>query len=362
MTRRLAVAVLGIFLLVGLAGAQGTQVAASPKAAGAGWGGVVTDASVIAAAERAGTATSTQPAVESKEIVKDGVAVTVLVRKATVSADEQPEFIVRFKNVGTEYRNLYDVTAYWKWAIDLTNTDPKATDPGPWRLRMNALPGRAPIDHRQIQPGEGTDVTVNLNDPPFTFAYTYAGSMLQLVPPTRHLNPGHYRLTVAVALTNPFGEGYFEWAGPVTTDPIEVTITEATAKAATKEELVAYDAAIARVTDTLQPGGLWRNGRSPAIDLPKNAATEEVIDAAVNATSLDSKAYRVLRVQPFAGKGVPGAASGSAALLQVGKSYKVVILLPPEISGWWSRFYDTDLLPPPVPAPAAGTSRQTNPG
>jgi hypothetical protein len=156
-------------------------------------------------------------------------------------------------------------------------------------------------------------------------------------------------LTVAVALTTPFGDKHHQWSGPVTTEPVELTITESIQTTATKEELAAYDAAIARVTDNLGPGGLWLNGSSPQINLASDAKTDDVIDAAVNRTSLDSKAYHLLRIQPFNRDQMPGAVSGSAALLRVGKAYKVVILFPTGKSGWWSRFYDTDVVLPKTP-------------
>ena len=97
------------------------------------------------------------------------------------------------------------------------------------------------------------------------------------------------------------------------------------------------------MTDKLQSGGLWLNGSFPKIDLPSNAKTDDVIDAAINQTILDSKSYRVLRVQPFQRDDIPGSVSGSVALLRVGKANKVVVLFPFEKSGWWSRFYDTEV-------------------
>ena len=37
---------------------------------------------------------------------------------------------MRFKNVGKdEYRNHYDVAAYWNWTFELTDTDAHAANP-----------------------------------------------------------------------------------------------------------------------------------------------------------------------------------------------------------------------------------------
>jgi hypothetical protein len=307
-----------------------------------------------AAAAPPETAPSTQPAVESKEVEKDSVAITARLKRTTIPADEQPEFIVRFRNVGKEqYRNLYDVTAYWNWTINLINTDPRATNPGPWRLQMNAIPYRAKLEHRQIKPGESTDVIVNLNDPPFTFNYVYAGDVNQMIPPVRRLPPGRYQMTTKVELTSPFGPGYFQWSGPATTTGVELTITGAPQKKVTKEEQDAYDAGIARITEKFDSSGLWTNGLSIPIDLPNSAKPEDVIDAAVNSAVLDSKAYRVLTIKPFTLDRLPGEIPATAALLQVGKSYQVVFFSRAGAKGWWSRFYDTEVAMPPTSPPGA---------
>ncbi len=307
---------------------------------------------LLAAATPAATAASALPAAESQAVERDGVAVTVVLTKSKFSTNEQPEFIVRFRNVGKEqYRNLYEVNAYWKWTIELTDIDEHAASPGPWRLHMNSIPMRVPLEHRQIKPGETSDVKVNLNDPPFTFDFAYAGHAGREIAPLRHLKPGQYRLTAKVALTDPFGPGYFEWNGPVTSAGIDLTITEAPPRKVTQEEQEAYSDATAGVIDKLDPEGLWQNGGFPKIDLPKDAKPEDVIDAAVNRTSLESKAYRVLRVTTFSRKRMNGKISGTAALLQVGKSYKVVIFFPTEATGWWSRFYDAEMAAPPTSRP-----------
>lgn len=94
---------------------------------------------LLTAAIPPATAPSTAPAAESKEVEKDNAVVTVLLTETRVSTDQQPEFIVRFRNVGKEqYRNLYDVGAYWNWTIEWTDLDPHAASPGPWRLHMNS--------------------------------------------------------------------------------------------------------------------------------------------------------------------------------------------------------------------------------
>jgi hypothetical protein len=306
----------------------------------------------MAAGEPPASAPATKPVPESQGVTIDNVSVSIVLVRPTISTDEQPEFLMRFKNVGKEgYRNLYDVGAYWKWTIQATPTDPKvASKPRPWRLGMNATSHAPNIEHRQIKPGERTDVVVNLNDPPFTFVYTDASVTDQLVAPIRHLAPGRYKLTAQVSLTSPFGPGYFEWIGPATTQPIELTVTLAKPQAVTKEEQAAYDAAIDKVTAKLPPNGLWSNGRFPQIDLPKNASVDEVIDMAVNNSSLGSKVYHILSVKPFSRENMPGTLAGKAALVQVGKAYKVVIFFPTEQTGWWSRFYDADMaLPQTVP-------------
>lgn len=317
----------------------------------AGWLCILVGVLLLAAEVRADAPASTRTVVESTPVEKGCVAVSVEARRSAVPADEQPDFVVRFKNLGSDYANLYDVGAYWNWTIRLTNVHPHAPEPGPWRMRMNSIPMRAHLEHRQIKPGESTEIAVNLNDPPFTFAYVYEGKEKKSVPPTRFLKPGRYQVAVTVSLPDfPIGDDKHFWLGPVTTKPIELTIADAPARAETKQEVAAYDVAIAHVTDKLQPHGMWMNGGFPQVNLPKQATAEAVIDMAVNLSILGSKDYRVLRVRPFNNDG----ASGHAALLRVGKGYKVAVLFPIGPDGWWSRFYDSDLTPTKVPHPGVG--------
>ena len=293
------------------------------------------------------TTPSTQPALaESTPVVKDGVSVTMSPIQQTISTDEQPRFVVRFSNTGGDYINLYDVGAYWDWRFEFARKDKQSEQPGPWVLRMASIIDRHRIEHRQIKAGENTEVAVDLNDPPFTFDFVYGGLVKHLVAPVRHLSAGTYQMTITIALQNPFGPGFHEWTGPLTTEPVELVVRQPLPKEITKptpQEIVAYDEAIHRMTANLQPDGLWQNGVSPDINLPKNATAEDVIDAAVNQTVLASKEYRVLRMQPFSSSGLPRAVSGSAALLQVGQSFKVLIFFPYGNAGWWTRFYDTTI-------------------
>lgn len=300
---------------------------------------------------------STRPATESVPVEKAGVAVSIAVTHSPVPADQQPELFIRFKNLGNDYVNLYDVGAYWNWKIQFTNSDPNALQPGPWMLRMHSIPMRGNLEVRQIKPGESTELAINLNDPPFTFEYGYDGAQDKPIRPRRFLQPGRYQVTAKVSLPNfPIGEDKHFWLGPVQTKAVELTIVDATPHVASKEELAAYDQAIARVTAKLGPGGLWLNGVAPKVDLPRNATVDAAIDMAVNQSILGSKDYRVLHVAAFEREGMPGAVKGHAALVRVGKSYKVAVLFPFEGGGWWSRFYDAEVQLPATP-PAAKDAR-----
>jgi hypothetical protein len=81
-----------------------------------------------------------------------------------------------------------------------------------------------------------------------------------------------------------------------------------------------------------------------------------VIDAAVNNTLLDSNAYRMLEVKPVTGTEMPGEGPGTAALLQVGKAYKVLVFSPAGATGWWFRFYDAEVMLPPTSRPEGGAN------
>jgi len=289
---------------------------------------------------------STQPAIiESKPAVKDGVAITVALKQQAISTDDQPHLVVRFTNVAGDYINLYDVNAYFDWEMEFRPAAKDGAKPLPLLLKMDKLPHRIAIAHLQIKPTESLEVPINLNDPPFTFHYEsgeaadHAGG-----PKIRHLAPGNYQVALTIKLNNPFGKGYHQWSGPLTTEPVELVVGPPNPDqnaAPTAEQSAAYSAAIHRWTDKFD--GLWLNGRFPEIDLPRDARVEDVIEAAVNRTILESKVYHILKTEPFVKKGSPEIKPGTASLVQVGKAYKVVIVFPFENRGWWSRFYDAEV-------------------
>jgi hypothetical protein len=292
------------------------------------------------------TAPSSPQSAESKPVEKDGVSVTVATNQRSISADEQPGFVVRFKNTSADYINLYDVQASWDWQIRFTNTDKRAGHPGPWLLRMDKLPHRYPIAHKQIKAGESLEVAVNLADPPFTFDFVYEGETDKPVAPVRRLGPGKYQMTITITLPNPFGPGHHLWVGPLTTDPLELEVRNPVANGResqpTAQEIAAYDSAIDQVTKQLEPHGLWLNGGTPEIKLPPDAKPEDVIASAVNRHMLESKAYHILRVRRL------DRPTGelSVALVRVGTKTRVLVFFPTGKIGWWTRFYDTDLASP----------------
>jgi hypothetical protein len=298
----------------------------------------------FASAEQPATGPSSQPAVESKPVEKDGVAVSVILKPGIISADEQPKIVVRFKNTTADYINLYDVEAFWDWQIQFTSTDEHAAHPGPWKLRMDKILLRYPVAHKQMKAGECVEVVADLNDPPFTFDFVYAGAANKTVPPLRNLSPGTYRMTIAVGLQNPFGAGRHEWVGPVTTDAVELVVCkpDAAETKPTTQEVSAYDDAINRVTEKLRPNGEWTNGITPGIQLAADAKAGDVIASAVNVQSQECKAYRILRVRRL------DRPQGdlSAALLRMGTKTRVLVFFPIGKSGWWTRFYDADPAPP----------------
>lgn len=276
-------------------------------------------------------------------VEKDGVAVSVSLKQPSIPADEQPQIVVRFQNTTSDYINLYDVEAVWDWRIRFTSTDRRAKLPGPWRLRMDSIPNRYPITHKQIKGGESLTVSVNLNDPPFTFDYVYEGPHTGPLTPIRQLSRGTYRMSIDIALRNPIGQpGYHFWTGPVTTQSIEYSVrgldNHGPVAKPTSREMAAYDHAIDQVTRGLQPGGLWLNGVAPDINLPSDARAEEVIASSVNQYLLESKAYRILRVRRLDLSGV----NASAALVKVGAKLKVLIFFPSAGTHWWTRFYDAE--------------------
>ncbi len=294
-----------------------------------------------------GTEPSSRPSAESKPVEKDGVSVSVSLKQRTIPSDEQPKFVVRFGNTTKDYINLYNLKAYCGWHIQFTGTDKRAAHPGPWELRMDKIPSRIDVALEQIKAGESMEVAVDLNDPPFTFDFVYEGAQKKPVAPVRRLGPGTYRVIITIALQNPFGPSPHMWVGPLTTDAVELKVSEAAANAKesspTAQEVADYDNAIDQVAQKLDPNGLWQNGGFPEIKLPADAKPEDVIASAVNVYDLGSKAYRILRVKRL------DRSRGddmSAALVRVGKSPKVLAFYPTGKSGWWTRFYDTEIKPP----------------
>jgi hypothetical protein len=303
---------------------------------------------------------SASPPAETKPVEKDGLSVTVSMERRAIPADEQPSFVLRFKNTSNGYINLYGINAFWGWQIRFANINKPAGNPGPWKLRFDTIPGRRHYTaHKQVKPGESTEVAINLNDPPYTFNYVYDGVADHLIAPVRSLSPGAYRLEVNVALKNPFGPGHHEWTGPVTTEPVEFTVdpsgSHGLGSRPTKEEISAYDQVIQRVTGKLDPHA-WMNGSSGEVKLPAGAKLEDVIALAVNKHSLESKAYRILRVRQVDRPKV----GASAALMEVGAKTKVLIFFPEGKEAWWTRFYDT-ALSPPAAQPGAPPSQHALP-
>lgn len=292
------------------------------------------------------TALAANPAA-TQSAKKDGVSITVSLKQQAISTSEQPFFTVRFTNIDNDYINLYDVKAYCDWDIEFIPAAKEGVKPVPLHLKMDKLPRRIPIAHLQIKPTESLEVPIDLNDPPFTFHFETAHPG-DHAPVIRHLPPGNYQVALTIKLTQPFGPGTREWEGPLTTKPIALTVGPPNPDQdapPTPEQSAAYTAAIHRWTDKFD--GLWLNGRAPQINLPSDAKPEDVIEAAVNQTVLESKAYRILQTEPFIKETmVPKIAPGTTAVVMVGKAYKVVIIFPYEKSGWWSRFYDAE-----IPAP-----------
>jgi len=239
--------------------------------------------------------------VESKPAVKDGVSITIALKQPAISTSDQPQLIVRFTNTAADYINLYDVNAYCDWEIAFTPAHKQAELPRPWILKMDKLPHRIPLAHLQIKPTESLEVPINLNDPPFTFHYENAKPADRAaVPSIRHLAPGNYQVAMTIKLTNPFGEGYHLWTGPLTTEPVELVVGPPNPDQnadPTPEQAAAYSAAIRRLNDKLHPSA-WLNGGSPEINLSSDAKPEDVIEAAVNRTILESKVYRILKQNP----------------------------------------------------------------
>jgi len=278
------------------------------------------------------------------EIPPSAVTVSAATKQPVFPADCQPTFTVTFKSNWTDYINLYDVKAYWNWELRLYDLGKPAGLDNPWRVQFekNTM-GFTAMD--QIKPGESLAVDVDLNDPAYTFQYVYQGAQNRPVQPLRHLQPGRYRMELTITLKPPFGPGYHMYVGPATPNALTFTVKRAVAQRPTPEQVKAWDQALdsaaAIVNDRY---GLWQNGTSPIVDLPKNASTEDIVAAAVNGTILGSKAYKVLKARALGGPD-----RKTAVVVQVGKDLKVMVYFYAGPHFWWTRFYDAPA-PPKQPS------------
>jgi hypothetical protein len=244
---------------------------------------------LLASAATATVAPSTQ--ISSKAVEKDGLSVQVSLKKSEISADEQPQFTVRFTNTGKEPINLISVDEYSSWKMRFTNVDQTAEDPGPCLIRIAAQDDSRSITKKSLKPGEFADVPVDINKTRFATDFYYDGIVKHLVAPIKHLNPGIYKMTVEIGLSPnpPDGNGTKYWTGPVTTEAVELKVVESGERGpvteASPQELSAYNVAIEPLVKTFGPDGatplgLWTNGLTSPIPLPRDAKPEDVIAAA----------------------------------------------------------------------------------
>ncbi len=90
--------------------------------------------------------------------------------------------------------------------------------------------------------------------------------------------------------------------------------------------------------------GLWQNGLSPIIHLPRDAPVEQVLSRVFKMTGFDAghvKNYRVLKTRKVRITGsVPDVYT--AALVDTDLGRKIVLLRPYQnpTDGWWTRVYD----------------------
>src|SRR5580704_1410459 len=135
--------------------------------------------------------------------------------------------------------------------------------------------------------------------PPFTFTYVGEAEGIERSQPLRHLNPGKYEVRATVSLDAPFGKGFHHWTGPLTTEPVQLTVLDRKHRPEpSKKDLAAYDKALQPIIALTSDngGGLWMNGSFPNVKLAKTSDPDDVIAAVVNVNraNLDTKAYRVL--------------------------------------------------------------------
>ncbi|MBS1727099.1 MAG: hypothetical protein JST51_10300 [Armatimonadetes bacterium] len=273
------------------------------------------------------------------EVPATAVSVSLRSDDYAITNDQQPSFKITFQNDWSDYVNLYNINAYWKWHIVFLRLDATKQSPGPWSVRFE-VSNSAALDHKQLKPGESLEIRVDLNDPAYTFDYENLGPRDGLKTKRRKLPPGYYQISVNVRLDPPLGPGNHEWIGPALPRPVDLFVREAPTVTPSTEDLKKWDAAIDSVKPIFESqGGLWRNGVMPNLPLDKTATTEDVVASAVNWVQFGTKRTKILRSRDL---GVPDKLS--AALVMVGKQPKVLVyFFDADIGKWWTRFYDVKL-------------------
>ena len=199
----------------------------------------------------AGMAWGAEEKVVSKAVVKDGLAVTVALPKATFTADEPLKMEVQFKNVGEQLIVLYDADVFWDWTIKFAD----AKMGGPWLLRRTFKMERAAASTTEIKAGATWSVPIELDaSKAGTFELVWNGKQSEMVPPMARLGPGKYRANIEIDLRdNPTPDrARAYWVGKVVTEPVEFEIVAKAAAERTKESMKGWELRVWQVEGKTQ--------------------------------------------------------------------------------------------------------------
>ncbi len=185
-------------------------------------GGVATVTSSAAPVPKSPPASQVEPPAASEPAEVNGLSVSVRPTKAAFGPDEQPQFVVTFKNRSGKVFRVRDLDL----ATDVWQIIP-ADGSGPWQSGPFAYAARAPgLPYRLDPDGGGCRVAIE-----YTKAvrgpFVWKGEQAKPVPSRPFLTPGRYTAVMklspsSVEDNNPVPY----WSGELTTNPVAFTIAE----------------------------------------------------------------------------------------------------------------------------------------
>ena len=169
-------------------------------------------------------ASTTQPALATQPVEKDGLQVTVIGDKAVFAKNEPIRFTVRFKNVSDKPVSLQYADEFQDWLVRLEEVTSKM----PWRLQGVSDEPRPVRQPRILMPGEVVEVSTDWGTNRFPFRYESELILNMPIPPADSLRPGRYQLWLGINFKRNAGrEGaQLAFRGDINLGPVEIEVAD----------------------------------------------------------------------------------------------------------------------------------------